>query len=50
MEKTLKGNFTLPEEIDKPEVESEFGRFKEFLRTCMAFNKEDFKPTIKLRK
>lgn len=39
-----------PEDIDTPNVESEFGRFVEFLKTCVKFNQEDYKPVIKLNR
>ena len=35
-----------PEEIATPEVQSEYGKFKEFLKVCIGFNKEDYFPHI----
>lgn len=38
----------LPEEIGTENVSSEYGRFTEFLKTCIGFNQADVKPIIKL--
>ena len=36
-----------PEEFpDDPELTKEYGKFKEFLRVCIDFNKEDYMPTV----
>lgn len=34
-------NGVMPEEIDKPELYHQYGKFDEFLRTCIGFNKEE---------
>ena len=39
-------NAQFPEEIGTPELVPEFGKFNEFLRVCMDFNKEDYFPHI----
>lgn len=44
--KGYKYRATFPEEIDTPEVSSQFGKFKEFLRVCIGFNKKDYLPNI----
>lgn len=45
-EKGYQYRATFPEEIGTPEVESEYGKFKEFLKVCIGFNKEDYFPHI----
>ena len=37
-------NGVLPEEIlePTPDVESQYGKFAEFMKTCMGYNKEEF--------
>lgn len=37
-----------PEEMQSEQLQSEYGRFSEFLKTCISFNKEDYKPVIKI--
>ena len=36
-------NAVLPEEIG---VESEYGKFQQFLKTCLDFNRADYFPSI----
>lgn len=36
-----------PEEINTEDVLSEYGKFKQFLKVCIGFNEEDYKPQIK---
>lgn len=37
----------MPEEIGTPEVASQYGKFDEFFKTCVGFNKEEnFKSSI----
>lgn len=43
-------NALFPEEIGTKEAESEYGRFLDFLKTCVGFNREDYKPVIKVSK
>lgn len=44
--KGYKYRATFPEEIATPEVQSQYGKFKEFLKVCIGFNKEDYFPKI----
>lgn len=39
-------NGIFPEEIENSDAESQYGRFMEFLKVCISFNKEDNTPTI----
>lgn len=39
-------NAYFPEEIGTQEIKSEYGKFNEFLRVCIDFNKEDYFPHI----
>lgn len=43
-------NALFPEEIGSKEIESEYGRFLDFLKTCVGFNRDDYKPVIKVSK
>ena len=40
-------NGVFPEELDAEDLASEYGRFYEFLRVCIGFNKADLMPQMK---
>lgn len=35
-----------PEEIDNENVQSEYGKFNQFLKVCLGFNRKDYETTI----
>ena len=39
-------NGLFPEEIEAPDVADQYGRFMEFLKICISFNRDDNTPTI----
>lgn len=41
-----------PEEVDHPDetLRKEMWRFMDFLKTCIQFNEEDYKPIVQLNK
>lgn len=39
-------NGLFPEEIESPDVMSQYERFMDFLKVCISFNREDNTPTI----
>ena len=41
-------NALFPEEIDDPAMEKDYGKFTRFLKVCSDFNKEDFRPSIRI--
>ena len=43
-------NALFPEEVGTEDVKSEYGKFDEFLRICIGFNKEEFMPKIVKKK
>lgn len=43
-------NGILPEEIGTDNLKSEYGKFDEFLKTCIGFNKEDELKPVKIYK
>lgn len=45
-QKGYKYKSVFPEEIETNELKSEYGKFKEFLKVCIDFNKEDYLPGI----
>ena len=45
--KGYKYRAVLPEELDNPDVSSEYGKFAAFLRIVMDFNKADYITNIK---
>lgn len=36
-----------PEEIESPDLYEQYGKFMKFLKVCIDFNKDDYKPVIK---
>lgn len=43
-------NAVFAEELESPDLESQYGRFKDFLKICIGFNKQDIKPKIVRKK
>lgn len=49
-EKGYQYNGLFPEEIDSPDVDSEWYKFYEFLKVCISFNKADLIPQLSKKK
>lgn len=36
-----------PEELEEEDLKSQYGKFMKFLKVCIDFNRQDYKPIIK---